>query len=189
MDSQLRDTIVDFISCYGMLFLVSLAGGVLLEPNVNYFRVAAELVGLNAAVYWIHRIIHWLPSSLSPHLSWHHDHALNLPRPLELFLEFWTDLSWFFGIWLLQRLTGIHVFHTSLIAFIGLWYASMHVINMSVWRNAYHSRHHEKRDVNFGPPYMDQLFGTFEHKGCYDVNTSVLNGFVAYFLVVMLRRQ
>lgn len=183
---ETKDFILDFAHCYGLLFLVSLAGGVLLEPNVNYFIVAAELVGLNAAVYWIHRAIHWLPDWASPHLAWHHNHALGVPRWLELVLEFFTDLSWFAAIWLLQRLTGVHVFHDRLIAFIGLWYASMHVINMSVWSNGYHGRHHEQRYVNYGPPYMDQLFGTFKNDGCYDVNSSALNGFAAYFIVQAL---
>ena len=178
----------DFVYCYALLFFASLVGGVVLEPTVNYFRVAAELTGLNLFVYWAHRLIHWLPSWASPHLAWHHDHALGLPRPLELFLEFWTNLSWFAALWFIQKLAGVKVFHDSLIAFIGIWYASMHVINMSLFENSYHPTHHVKRDVNYGPPYMDQLFGTFLHDGCYDVNSSVLNGFVSVLIVETLRR-
>lgn len=182
-----KDFVLDFVRCYGLLFLTSLAGAVLLEPDINYFRVAAELVGLNAYVYWFHRLLHWLPSFMSPHLAWHHDKQLDVPRWLELVLEFFTDLSWFFLLWLAQRLSGVRIFQDSLIAYIGIWYASMHTVNMSVFKNSHHGKHHEKRNVNFGPPYMDQLFGTFEHDGCYNVNSSVLNGFASFFIVERVR--
>jgi hypothetical protein len=179
----LFDWTVDAARCYALLWMVSLAGGVLLEPTVNYFRVAAELFGLNAAIYWIHRLLHWLPSWTSPHLAWHHDKSLDIPRPLELAIEFVTNLSWFAGLWLLQRAAGVNVFHTRLIAFVALWYSSQHVINMSLWPNDYHRLHHTNHDVNFGPPYMDQLFGTYAGDSCYDINNSVINGWVSFYLV------
>jgi sterol desaturase/sphingolipid hydroxylase (fatty acid hydroxylase superfamily) len=178
---------VDVTQNYALIWAVSYSLAVLLEyPRMHVLMIGAQIILLNVYSYWVHRITHALPDWLSLHLYSHHDKSLGLPRWADLLLEFTQDMAWFAGLWALLRLAKVSFMSSKLLWFIAIWYSSVHVVNLSLFKNEYHKLHHMKRTVNFGPPYMDQLFGTYEGKGCHDTNPSVLNGLVAYAIVRIL---
>jgi len=173
-------------------FLLLLSVGSLLSlylvyPSYSAFSIAVQLTLINFWVYVIHRLCHILPNQVwNYHIYSHHNKLLDLPRPIELVCEFFTDFSWFI------LLLGIKLFFnldlsTALILFVGIWYSSVHVINLSLGDHIEHRIHHKDHAYNYGPAYMDFLFGTLKVDKNYTGDFEIPNGLVAFGIVKALQ--
>lgn len=162
----------------------------LIYPKYGLLSIALQITLLNFYVYGIHRLMHNMPSMLlNYHMYSHHNKSLGLSRPLELFCEFFCDLSWFIGFALVQNVLKIDLVSNTLIAFIGLWYSSVHVLNLSLGDSKEHKIHHVESDYNYGPPYIDILFGTLKTEENSDENDKIKNGILIFFLLKLIQSQ
>jgi hypothetical protein len=89
-------------------------------------------------------------------------------------------MSWFLLLILLQYITGIEIAPKLIILFIGIWYSSAHVINLSVYPNKEHRTHHVETGYNYGPSYMDFLFKTLKVDEGYTNDSQVINGAIIF---------
>lgn len=141
--------------------------------------------------YWIHRLHHNLPSTgigfyLNPHISIHHSHEKLLPRWLDLFIETIHNIVWFFFLYILQELTQIHIVPTSIIVLSMLVYSSVHVINYSMFGSEKHRRQHEIPDSNYGPDFLDHVFGTNSDPELEDMSHFIPNSILSTLLIKSL---
>jgi len=161
----------------------------LLYPSYSIWFIYLQSFCINIWVYLIHRASHLLPNiPLNYHLYSHHNKLFNLPRPLELVCEFFTNFSWFLLILLLKTVFDLKFISTSLVLFIGLWYSSVHVVNLSLFPHMEHKLHHSDYTVNFGPPYIDYLFGTLQVEDGYTADYEIPNGIASFAIVYALRQ-
>ena len=162
----------------------------LVHPHVSALSAAAQLIFLNIWVYLIHRFCHLLPNMpLNYHLYSHHNKLLNLPKPVELSFEFVTNFSWFLLLLAFVYVFDISILNPILIIFIGLWYSSIHVLNLSLGDHIEHKIHHKNYTVNYGPAATDYIFGTLDVGDNKDYNTiyEIKNGLLFFFILKALR--
>jgi len=177
-------TVFNYIYSFSLLFVFSIITSVLLVyPTYSYISILKQLIFLNIWVYWAHRFFHSLPNiPINYHLYSHHKKQLQLSRPIELLFEFITDFSWFLILLVLKYYFKIDSLSTILILFIGLWYSSVHVINLSLFNDKVHKIHHIDHTYNYGPPYIDFIFGTLKMDKSYTTNHEILNGLILFFI-------
>ena len=116
----------------------------------------------------------------------HHNKKLELPRWLELIGEFFCDMSWFFLLAGIKYIIGMPYLSYTLIFFIGIWYSSVHVVNLSLITSEEHKIHHEEQKYNFGPPYYDMAFGTLKSDNTETTLYEINNGIIIFLLFNML---
>ena len=173
-----------------MLLCVSsyILGILLVYPKYSIVSIGIQLVFLNVYVYWFHRLLHILPEyNMNFHIHWHHNKNLDIPKNVELLLEFFTNMSWFVYLILFQWLFNIEYLSTTLILFIGLWYSSIHTINFSVFNSNQHIIHHIERTYNYGPPCIDVLFGTFKEPEEKINSYEFVNGFFIFLALFYIK--
>ena len=180
-----------YLHSYFIILIISyLLAVFLIYPKYGLLSIALQILALNFYVYGIHRLMHNLPSGLlNYHMYSHHEKSLGIPRPLELFCEFFCDLSWFALLAFAQYALKLDLISNTLIAFIGLWYSSVHVLNLSLGDSKEHKIHHVEKDYNYGPPYIDILFGTLKTEENNDENDKIKNGVIIFFLLKLLQTQ
>ena len=180
-----------FLHSYFIILIISyLLAIFLVYPTYGLLSIGLQITALNFFVYGIHRLMHNLPSNLlNYHMFSHHNKSLHLPKPIELFCEFFCDLSWFVGLALVQKALKIDLISNTLIAFIGIWYSSVHVLNLSLGDSKEHKIHHAESDYNYGPPYIDILFGTLKTEENSDENDKIINGILIFFVLKLLQTQ
>jgi len=166
-----------FISSYGLAIL-------LVYPEYSLISIGIQLILLNMYIYWIHRLLHNLPNNiLNFHINLHHNKEIELPRAIELVIEFITNMSWFAYLILLQWAIGINYLSKTLTLFIGLWYSTTHIINYSLFKSHEHAIHHLEHNYNYGPPYMDYIFGTLKDPDNDTINYQLINGIIIFFIL------
>jgi hypothetical protein len=94
------------------------------------------------------------------HVSIHHNKVVDIPRWLDLLIDFVFTFSGFLSILLLQHLTDTHFFSTSAIIFSGILFNIVHILDNSIIGNDYHRFHHINEFTNYGMEVIDVLFGT-----------------------------
>jgi hypothetical protein len=162
----------------------------LLYPAYSPGFIFFQSFCINIWVYLLHRACHLLPNiPLNYHLYSHHNKQFHLSRPLELFCEFFTNFSWFLLILLLKYCFDLQLISTSLVLFLGLWYSSVHVVNLSLFPHMEHKLHHHDYTVNYGPPYIDYLFGTLQVEDGYTADYEIPNGIASFAIVYALRQM
>ena len=180
-----------FSGIYSFLLLLSVGSLVslhLVYPAYSAFSIALQLIGVNLWVYWIHRLCHSLPNQVwNYHIYSHHNKLLGLPRPIELFFEFFTDFSWFLLLLGLKFFFQWDWLSTSIILFVGIWYSSVHVLNLSLGNHIEHKVHHIDYTYNYGPAYIDFIFGTLKVDKDYTSDFEIPNGIVAFGIVKALQ--
>lgn len=190
-DMNFADYSLKFLHSYFFILILSyLLAIFLVYPQYGLLSIALQLSAINLYSYGIHRLTHNLPSSLlNYHMYSHHDKKLGIPRPLELFGEFLCDLSWFILLAFAQYLLNIKLLSNTLIAFIGIWYSSVHVLNLSLGNSKEHKIHHTDFDYNYGPPFIDIIFGTLKTEENSDENDKIKNGIIVFFLLKLFQTQ
>ena len=86
-----------------------------------------------------------------------------------------------------QYLLKLDIISNTLILFIGLWYSSVHVLNLSLGDSKEHRIHHGESDYNYGPPYIDILFGTLKTEVNSDENDKIKNGVIIFFFLKLFQ--
>jgi len=161
---------------------------ILVYPHFSAFSIAIQLIGINLWVYWIHRASHSLPNQFwNYHLYSHHNKLLNLPRPVELVCEFFTDFSWFLLLLGIKTVCNMDFLSSTLILFVGLWYSLIHVLDLSLGNHIEHRIHHVDYHYNYGPAYIDFLFGTLKVDRNYTSDFEIPNGIVACVMLLGLK--
>jgi hypothetical protein len=164
-------------------------GSNLVPKETPLLITGLQLLLINVWAYWGHRILHMLPEFFyNYHIYVHHNKKLHLERYIELFYEFHTNMLLFIIPLVLQRITNIYIIPEILILFVGLWYSTVHVLNLSLIPNIEHSTHHVDPKYNFGPSYMDFIFGTLKVEEGYSSDSQVINGVVLYIIIDVIRR-
>ena len=143
--------------------------------------------------YFIHRLYHYLPSTglfyyINLHVSIHHSHTKTFPRWLELMIETVQNIFWFFLLYILQEVTQIHIVPDSIILLSLFVFVSVHIINYSMFGSDKHSRQHLNPDVNFGPDFLDHIFGTNDTEDFENMAHFIPNTLLSYILILWLRR-
>jgi hypothetical protein len=162
---------------------------ILVYPHFSAFSIAVQLIAINLWVYWIHRICHSLPNQVwNYHIYSHHNKLLNLSRPLELVCEFVTDFSWFLLLLAIKLFFKLEFLSSTLIVFVGLWYSSIHVLNLSLGNHIEHRIHHVDYQYNYGPAYIDFLFGTLKVDRDYTSDFEIPNGIAACLILLGLKQ-
>jgi hypothetical protein len=181
-------TMFQYVHSFFFLFIFAIITSVLLVyPKYSYISILLQLVCINLWVYAMHRLSHALPNiPVNYHLYSHHNKQLNLPRPIELVFEFITDFSWYLLLLAFQYYYKLSFLSPTLIIFLGLWYSSVHTINLSLFDDKVHKTHHIEPTYNYGPPYIDFLFGTLKMDPSYTTNSEIANGIGIFFLLKAL---
>jgi sterol desaturase/sphingolipid hydroxylase (fatty acid hydroxylase superfamily) len=182
-------TFITFMQSFSILFIVSLITSIaLVYPKYSIASISIQLVFLNLWIYWTHRIAHSLPNNpFNYHIYSHHNKQFHLSRPIELLFECITDFSWFLILFFIKYMFNLDFLSTTLIFFIGLWYSSVHVLNLSLFNDSVHKLHHTEPEFNYGPPYIDYFFGTLKMDPSYTTNNEAFNGIVLFIIFYGLK--
>lgn len=143
--------------------------------------------------YGIHRIHHSIPSTgifyyLNPHISIHHSDTKVLPRWLDLTIECLQNMAWFVPLYILQEVSNIHIVPNSIIALSLLVYASVHYINYSLFESKKHIAQHLNPHINYGPDFLDHIFGTNSDDEFEDMSHFIPNCILSTLLIHYIRQ-
>jgi hypothetical protein len=110
--------------------------------------------------YLYHRfVLHVFDINL--HVYVHHYKYFHIPRYLELIIDFLFELFSFGGTLLfLQYYFDTWLIPPSVVSIVVLTLSLSHLFNYSLLGSEIHKAHHEDPTKNFGPDFLDQLFGT-----------------------------
>ena len=147
--SKLPTLILVNYSAYfiGLLFLK-------LVTDNSLICISVEMALVTLFYYFFHRFMfHNIP--LNPHLTVHHEKQFNISRYLELTIDF-TSETLILGAILLS----VQVFTPSVVILLLLFFGITHLFIYSILGSATHKKHHEDPTKNFGPDFLDHLFGT-----------------------------
>jgi hypothetical protein len=98
--------------------------------------------------------------AINPHIQIHHNHALELPRWLNLVSEAIVNFFGFTILLLFEWLIGVKFLSTWIVLAAAFLYICMHILDYSIWPNPEHQLHHGKANCNYGPQFMDVIFNT-----------------------------
>jgi len=179
----------EFIRTNGLTILVLFVFTVLVSyPERSPLSAGIGLMIMYTWVYFSHRVIHMLPTSvLNLHVYVHHQHEAPIDRRIELFIEAIHDLFMSLNVLLIQSLVGIHIVPTSVILFYGILYTSVHIVNYSLVGNETHRGHHKNMYTNYGPDTMDHLFGTSGDGVWEDLTPITMNAVMVAPIVLGLK--
>jgi len=91
---------------------------------------------------------------------------------------------------IIKKVFSIKIFNNYILFFWSIVYSSYHLINFHYLKSPTHKEHHlQNGQLNYGPDWMDILFGTKLHDNSFeDFNSSVLNGFIGLIIVLFLKQ-
>jgi hypothetical protein len=91
---------------------------------------------------------------------------------------------------IIKRLFSIEIFNNYVLFFWSIVYSSYHLINFHYLKSPTHKEHHlQNGQLNYGPDWMDIIFGTKLHDNPFeDFNSSALNGFIGLTVVLLLKQ-
>ena len=143
--------------------------------------------------YGIHRIHHSIPSTgifyyLNPHISIHHSHTKVFPRWLEMAIETLHNIAWFLFLYIIQEVSNIHIVPNSIIAVSTLVYISVHYFNYSLFESKKHKAQHLNPHVNYGPDFLDHVFGTNSDDDFEEMSHFIPNTIISAVLVHYIRQ-
>lgn len=193
MDPIVVKELYSAIYAYAPVLYVTYLCSLYLEPATPLLQLRTGCIFIWYWAYFIHRLYHILPCTgifryINIHLSLHHAHEKVMPRALELALETFQNAIWFGILYVLQELSDIHIVPTSIIVFSVLVYTSVHIINYSVFGSEKHRLQHLHPDTNFGPDFLDHVFGTnsdpeFENMAHFIPNSILASLAIKHFAV------
>lgn len=185
-----KEQIAQYVEKQGLPYGILFVFGLLLCRDRSVWSVIAALVLLGWFAYGIHRVFHWLPLCVNPHLYFHHDagqhgHVFSLRTLVETLV----NVGFFVLFYLLTRSWGW--VDPRLVWYGGGVYVSIHILNYS-WLHTEetHQEHHRTRSCNFGPDIVDHLMGTACDPNRFeDLRHMILNCAVMYMVVSAAYRQ
>jgi sterol desaturase/sphingolipid hydroxylase (fatty acid hydroxylase superfamily) len=180
------------IKAYSPLLIVTLLCSLILELSTTpILQLFTGFMFIYLWSYFIHRIDHNLPTDgifyyLNPHISLHHEMVKRLPRWVELIIEGLQDLGIFYLLYYIQELLDIHITPTSIIFLVAISYTTTHIINYTMFTSDTHRDHHIHKNVNYGPDFLDHIFGTNSDKGFEDMSHMIPNIIVSFLITYWL---
>ena len=183
-----REYIKKFVNSFTLILVFSYILSInLVYPKFSIISIGIQLSFISAYIFFFHILLHKLPNvSLNYHMYSHHNKNLKIPRWLELIGEFICDVSFAIPLIALKYFFNIPYLSYTLILFIIIWYSTGHVINQSLIYssepNSEHKVHHTEQIYNFGPAYMDMIFGTLKSYK-YEIMVYEINNGIILFLL------
>ena len=169
----------DILFAYGPHILVYAYFGVLLLPNINILKTLCD-IGILTVLYNLgHRLVHLLPTEgiigkLNLHIYMHHDKKLNVPRWLELIIEFLFEvIAHLMPFFIYFKIKGEWKFPLSITLYVILFFAFNHCVFYSILDSDKHIEHHKNVTVNFIPDYVDQIFSNPKTRVYEDMNNQI----------------
>lgn len=163
-------------------------------PAYSWWQITAGIVFMYFWIHTIHRLLHEVPTEgllglFNTHMKYHHQpkEAKPLSRPLELFLETFTDLGMNLLLLGIQIVIGIHFVPPIVILFFTLSYMSIHIVNYSIFGSETHKRHHLSINKNFGPDTIDHIMGTNFDESWEDTNHTIPNSILVATMLRLFR--
>jgi len=180
----LKQYLKKFIGSFTIMLIFSYLLSIsLVFPKFSMVCISLQIFFINLYVYAIHIFSHEMPSSLlNFHKYSHHNKKLMMPRWLVLLGEVICNLTWFLPLILIKYMFSLSFLSYTLIIFISIWYASVHLINFSLMESSEHKVHHMNQEYNFGPPYYDMLFGTLKAENNDYILFEINNGIIIFIL-------
>lgn len=141
--------------------------------------------------YFVHILLHKFPNTvINLHTRFHH---INTPsivyKYVYLFIELISNIGFFIIFYILQRVTHINFVPNILIFYYGFIYSSIHIINYSIFHlSEKHIDHHKTSDIdyhstkNYGPDFLDHLFGTNGDNKFENYNHVLPNILISFFI-------
>ena len=94
--------------------------------------------------------------------------------PINLYIEKHTSL-------------GTQILNNYVLLYAALVYTTHHMINYHIMKIDTHIRHHNDTSTNFGPDYMDVLFGTKQHNSTFEeMEQSITNSLVIGSVIICI---
>lgn len=190
MDERVRWSLMDCLASYGLFVLGMCVAAVALGTRV--WKSLFTLLLLNVTTHLQHVLAHkFLPKHL-PKLAFHEfihhsKEGAGAWNSLREFLTNFIAVSWLY-IPIVYDFIDIRV-----ATFVGLLYASYHVINQRLVSSTQHRFHHRFAESNYGPDYMDALLHTKGDGSPEDLNSGILNIFLIcgtmHFISMLCRRS
>jgi hypothetical protein len=156
----------EFAQAYVPTMFVWVSLGALLGlSKYSFMSAILQSIFLLIWTYSGHVLAHMVSSEwpfnvLNPHVYIHHNKAIVLNRTLELIVEAIVNFSSFFIIIIVQWLSGIYLFSTTMVLYSAFLYIAIHILDYSLFHNEDHKQHHENSFCNYEPEFMDILFKT-----------------------------
>lgn len=180
---------------YSLAFFVIWLGAMILKsPDTHWLHISFAMFFMHAWVYFIHRGVHLIPKwgpleYLNTHMNFHHQEEKPLPRSLELFFEFLTDMGMNLLIIPVQNLIGITIVPLPCVLLFTLAYTSIHIVNYSMFGSVFHKRHHLTMVKNFAPDAMDHIVGTNYNEEYEDLVPMSLNVVICTWILYLVKDQ
>jgi hypothetical protein len=142
-------------------------------------------------IYGIHRLYHNIPSTgifyyLNTHIAFHHAEHKTIPPWLDLTIETIQNMVWFAILYFLQEVSGVHLVPSRIILLSMLVYVSVHIVNYSMIGSDKHTKQHENPHINYGPDFLDHMFGTNSDDSFEDMIGFVPNTILACLFILYL---
>jgi hypothetical protein len=168
-----------FVAYFLNILLYGIYGIVLVYPARSWNIALVGIILMTIAYNLIHRGMHQLPDNgflgfLNPHIQIHHNKKYNVPRAVELIIEFIYEMAVTISIpVVIGYVSGEWVVPFSIILYTSLYFAFNHVVFYSLLPSKKHEIHHGNTSVNYIPDYLDHLFGTASDETYEDMNAQI----------------
>jgi sterol desaturase/sphingolipid hydroxylase (fatty acid hydroxylase superfamily) len=154
--------------------------------------VSASLFILYFYSYFVHRLLHSLPSIFNFHTNLHHNKLLNsnkIQQISNLFLELVTNISFFVIFYYVQKILFNSCIPDIVIFYYGFIYTSIHIINYSIIHTSQsHVLHHTTSEqlytkcCNYGPDLADHIFNTNYNNEIENYNHIIPNSILSFLI-------
>jgi len=188
----------DILYAYGPTILMyTLCLFILQYDTYSTLHILTSSLYLWMGVYFVHRIIHYLPFDtciyyINLHLRLHHERKGFVSRAVELFIETTQQLIWFFIYAIAHYMLNIHIVSNAAVLFMAILYTSTHIINYSLLGSEItgsykHEGHHKNSNVNYSPDFMDHIFGTNSDSTLENMSHTIPNIIGSFLIVYTLK--
>jgi len=188
VEGDYKYTLPNFLRSFGPLILISYVIFLrVIPPEIGFTLGSLQAISVGLYSYFFHIFVHNMPDHpLNYHLYSHHNKKFNLSRNVELTLEFINDLSYFVFFMIIQNILGLKLVSNKILMFIGMWYSCTHIIDMSIIPCLEHRNHHIDHNYNYGPSFLDFIFGTLKVEEGYTADSQALCGVILCILYDLL---
>jgi len=154
----------EFIEKYGLFLGISFVLFTYLGAEEFGYPLALLQTALLLTWAWAGHVVCHIEGTpiypINPHVQLHHKHTIEMPRWLNLGSELLVNFFGFTILILFQWLLGFHVLSNYIVLAAAFLYILIHIFDYSLLPNKEHTAHHINENCNYGPHFMDVLFGT-----------------------------
>ena len=158
---------------------------ILLTKNKQPFVTFCVVVLITYYIYFIHRLVHYIPSKWNLHTLFHHKNKFKTSYLFNHIMETLLNIMFFVSFYWIKMVFKLNFIDNSLILYYGIVYTSTHMINYSIFHSGLnHAKHHniDKNVCNYGPDVIDHILNTNCDKKFENMNHILINVIIAYFI-------